>query len=54
MNAASTPYGLLLMMPAGQVAQHRTIRRSRPVTCAIDDLEAQVRGAAEITARSGN
>ena len=38
MNVASTPYGRVLVMPAGQVALQRTIHRTRPVTSDIEDL----------------
>jgi len=40
MNGTSTSYAAVLMMPAGQVAQQRTIRRAirrvEPVTSGIE------------------
>src|SRR5215471_3639430 len=35
MNVAFTPYGRVLVMPAGQVALQRTTHRTRPVTSDI-------------------
>jgi hypothetical protein len=36
MNGTFTSYAAVLMMPMGQVAQQRTIRRTSPATSAID------------------
>jgi hypothetical protein len=37
MNGTFTSYAVVLMMPAGQVTQQRTIRSARTVPSAVED-----------------